>query len=123
MPQPAPCLTSLVPELDPVSVHRFTPQPSHWFIQAAPAWISIPSEVPGFRFQLATAKTSSFLAQDSSEPCPPSDVLNSEPGTYTRHSDPVEYNFKQAQNSSIRPHFVSLSYKAPSTQPCLSGPN
>ncbi|MEQ2182523.1 hypothetical protein GOODEAATRI_023208, partial [Goodea atripinnis] len=25
--------------------------------------------------------------------------------------DLVEYNFKQAQNSSIRPRFVSLSYK------------
>ncbi|MED6262828.1 hypothetical protein ATANTOWER_026863 [Ataeniobius toweri] len=40
MPQPAPCLTSLALELDPVSVNRFTPQPSHWFIQPEPAWLS-----------------------------------------------------------------------------------
>ncbi|MED6234137.1 hypothetical protein ATANTOWER_023032 [Ataeniobius toweri] len=33
MPLPAPCLTSLALDLDPVSVHGFTPQPSPWFIQ------------------------------------------------------------------------------------------
>ncbi|MEQ2280917.1 hypothetical protein AMECASPLE_025064 [Ameca splendens] len=31
---------SLALELDPVSVHGFTPQPSHWFIQPEPAWLS-----------------------------------------------------------------------------------
>ncbi|MEQ2305252.1 hypothetical protein AMECASPLE_035900 [Ameca splendens] len=29
-------------DLDPVSVPGFTPQPSHWFIQPQPAWLSSP---------------------------------------------------------------------------------
>ncbi|MEQ2299861.1 hypothetical protein AMECASPLE_019241 [Ameca splendens] len=39
---PAPCLTPLALELDSVSVPGFTPQPSHWFIQPEPAWLSSP---------------------------------------------------------------------------------
>ncbi|MEQ2285583.1 hypothetical protein AMECASPLE_033464 [Ameca splendens] len=38
MPLPAPCLTSLALEFDPLSVPGFMPQPSHWFIQPEPAW-------------------------------------------------------------------------------------
>ncbi|MED6258171.1 hypothetical protein ATANTOWER_003792 [Ataeniobius toweri] len=40
MPLPAPCLTSLALDLDPVSVHGFTPQPSPWFIQPEPVRLS-----------------------------------------------------------------------------------
>ncbi|MEQ2308648.1 hypothetical protein AMECASPLE_030394 [Ameca splendens] len=40
MPQSASCLMSLALELDPISVRGFTPQPSHWFIQPEPAWLS-----------------------------------------------------------------------------------
>ncbi|MED6253159.1 hypothetical protein ATANTOWER_023384, partial [Ataeniobius toweri] len=40
MPLPAPCLMPLALELDSVSVPGFTPQPSHWFIQPEPAWLS-----------------------------------------------------------------------------------
>ncbi|MED6243763.1 hypothetical protein ATANTOWER_026404 [Ataeniobius toweri] len=42
MPLPAPCLTPLALEFDPVSVPGFTPQPNHWFIQPEPAWLSSP---------------------------------------------------------------------------------
>ncbi|MED6290939.1 hypothetical protein CHARACLAT_018516 [Characodon lateralis] len=42
MPLPAPCLTLLALELNAVSVPGFTPQPSHWFIQPEPAWLSSP---------------------------------------------------------------------------------
>ncbi|MEQ2227387.1 hypothetical protein ILYODFUR_037280, partial [Ilyodon furcidens] len=59
---------------------------------------------------LATAKTSSFLAQEPSEPCPPSNVFTSEPNTDIHHSALVEFNFKQAQNSSIWPCLISLSH-------------
>ncbi|MED6261922.1 hypothetical protein ATANTOWER_011967 [Ataeniobius toweri] len=45
MPLPAPCLTPLALDLDPVSVHRFTPQPSPWFIQPEPVRLS---SLPGF---------------------------------------------------------------------------
>ncbi|MED6243759.1 hypothetical protein ATANTOWER_026308, partial [Ataeniobius toweri] len=42
LPLPAPCLTRLALEFDPVSVPGFTPQPNHWFIQPEPAWLSSP---------------------------------------------------------------------------------
>ncbi|KAK5614679.1 hypothetical protein CRENBAI_006270 [Crenichthys baileyi] len=42
MPLLAPCLTPLALELESVSVPGFTPQPSHWFIQNKPAWLSSP---------------------------------------------------------------------------------
>ncbi|MEQ2256714.1 hypothetical protein ILYODFUR_026885 [Ilyodon furcidens] len=42
MPLLAPCLTPLALELDSVSVTGFTPQPSHWFIQPEPTWLSSP---------------------------------------------------------------------------------
>ncbi|MED6241569.1 hypothetical protein ATANTOWER_020011 [Ataeniobius toweri] len=45
MPLPAPCLTSLALDLDPVSVHGFTPQPSPWFIQPEPVQLL---SLPGF---------------------------------------------------------------------------
>ncbi|KAK5602990.1 hypothetical protein CRENBAI_017305 [Crenichthys baileyi] len=45
MSLPAPCLTPLALEFDPVSVPGFTYQPSHWFIQPEPAWLS---SLPGF---------------------------------------------------------------------------
>ncbi|MEQ2236602.1 hypothetical protein ILYODFUR_014397 [Ilyodon furcidens] len=42
MPLPAPCPTPLALELDSVSVPGFTPQPSHWFTQPEPTWLSSP---------------------------------------------------------------------------------
>ncbi|MEQ2242178.1 hypothetical protein ILYODFUR_033123 [Ilyodon furcidens] len=45
MPLPGLCLMSLALDLDPVSVHGFTPQPSPWFIQPEPIQLS---SLPGF---------------------------------------------------------------------------
>ncbi|MED6259790.1 hypothetical protein ATANTOWER_031496 [Ataeniobius toweri] len=45
MPLPAPCLTPLALEFDPVSASGFTPLPNHWFIQPEPAWLSSPSGI------------------------------------------------------------------------------
>ncbi|MEQ2295790.1 hypothetical protein AMECASPLE_018145 [Ameca splendens] len=42
MPLPAPSVTPLALEFDPVSVPGFTPQPNHWFIQPEPVWLSSP---------------------------------------------------------------------------------
>ncbi|MEQ2279394.1 hypothetical protein AMECASPLE_008957 [Ameca splendens] len=52
MPHPASCLTSVALELDPISVHGFTPQPSHWFIRPEPAWVS---SLPGIIVKRTTS--------------------------------------------------------------------
>ncbi|MED6254960.1 hypothetical protein ATANTOWER_002653 [Ataeniobius toweri] len=52
MPQPASCLTSLALEVDPISVHGFTPQASLWFIQPEPAWLS---SLPGIIVKRTTS--------------------------------------------------------------------
>ncbi|MEQ2293955.1 hypothetical protein AMECASPLE_038868 [Ameca splendens] len=59
MPLPVPCVTPLALELDSVSVPGFTPQPSHWFIQPEPAWLSSP---PGL-LSRGQSQRSVFLAQ------------------------------------------------------------
>ncbi|MEQ2227534.1 hypothetical protein ILYODFUR_038616 [Ilyodon furcidens] len=67
MPQPASCLMSLSLELDPISVHGFTPQPSHWFIQPESAWLS---SLPGIIVKRTTSAlcVPATASADSSNP-------------------------------------------------------